>query len=410
MIKREKYINQINKILNLNKSIFLVWARQVGKTSIMKYIQENTTKKTFYINFDEIITSWLIEFQNLEEFINYINLYFKINFEDYDILLFDEVVRIKNFNIILKWLIDKYSNKNIIASASWNYDIIWEIVEWLAGRIVKIEVFPLDFKEFLQFKWKNIDLDFITPQIFSLIKNDLLEFLTFWSYPEVVLTKDYESKKIILKSIIDSVWWKDLSKFIKQEKILEIEKLVLYLSKNIWSLFSYEWLADNLWLKLKDIKNYLSLLEKSYLIFKLNPFFTDKKQEYSKKQKIYFNNFWIINYFSGNLNLKNFINWKDVEQTLFLNLRFNLKFQEKIYFYQKLNWTEIDFIIKKDWKIFPIEAKTSDRDIIPKSFNSFLEKYKDEIWNFYKSTTSVNFIRDFKDWKKVIWKPFYNIF
>jgi predicted AAA+ superfamily ATPase len=50
-------------------------------------------------------------------------------------------------------------------------------------------------------------------------------------------------------------------------------------------------LADKLSIKLKDIKNYLSLLEKSYLIFMLNPFYTDKKLEYSKKQKIYFNNF-----------------------------------------------------------------------------------------------------------------------
>ncbi len=409
MIKREKYINQINQILALNKSIFLVGARQVGKTSIMKYIWENIKKKSFYINFDEIATSSLIEFQNLEEFINYLNAYFWVDIQDYDILLFDEVVRIKNFNIILKALIDKFENKNIIASASWNYDIVWEIVEGLAWRIVKIEVFPLDFKEFLEFKWKKINLDFITEQIFSLIKNDLLEFLTFWSYPEVVLTKDYESKKIILKSIIDSVWWKDLRRFLKEEKVLEVEKLVLYLSKNIWSLFSYEGLANKLWLKLNDVKNYLSLLEKSYLIFKLDPFFTDKKLEYSKKQKIYFNNFWTINYFSGNLNLKQIIDWIDVEQTLFLNLRFNLKFQDKIYFYQKINWTEIDFILKRNWKIFPIEAKTSNRDTIPKSFNSFLEKYFDEIWEFYKTTTSINFVREL-NWKKVIWKPFYSIF
>jgi len=118
-----------------------------------------------------------------------------------------------------------------------------------------------------------------------------MEFLTFGSYPEVVLETNYENKKLILKSIIDSVFEKDLVKFIKQEKVLDIEKLVLYLSKNIGSLFSYEGLSENLGIKLKDVKNYLNLLEKSYLIFKLNPFYTDKKLEYSKKQKIYFNNF-----------------------------------------------------------------------------------------------------------------------
>ncbi len=410
MKKREKYIKQIDKVLWLNKSIFLVWARQVWKTSIMKYIWDNSPKKSLYINFDEIISSGFVEFQNLTEFINYINTYFWVNIEDYEIFLFDEVVRIKNFNIILKAFIDKYDEKNIIASASWNYEVIWEIVEWLAWRIVKIEVFPLDFREFLQFKWKNIDLDFITPQIFTLIEKEVLEFLTFGSYPEVVLTDDYEWKQIILKSIIDSVWSRDLSKFIREEKVLEVEKLVLYLSKNIWSLFSYEWLSNKLWIKLKDVKNYLSLLEKSYLIFMLNPFYTDKKLEYSKKQKIYFNNFWTINYFSWNLQLKKLIDWMDVEQTLFLNLRFNLKFNDKIFFYQKLNWTEIDFILRKEGSIYPIEASTNNRDIIPKSFNWFLSKYKDEIKTFYKTTTSVNFSREYKEWKKVIWKPFYSIF
>ena len=410
MIKREKYISVIERILSIKKSIFLVWSRQVWKTSLMKYVENNFGKKSFYINFDEIVTSWFIEFQNLGEFINYINAYFWVNIEDYDILLFDEVVRIKNFNIVLKWLIDKYKDKNIIASASWNYEIVWDIVEGLAGRIIKIEVFPLDFKEFLIFKWKNIDLDSVTENIYSLFENDLMEFLTFGSYPEVVLETNYENKKLILKSIIDSVFEKDLVKFIKQEKVLDIEKLVLYLSKNIGSLFSYEGLSENLGIKLKDVKNYLNLLEKSYLIFKLNPFYTDKKLEYSKKQKIYFNNFWTINYFSWNLRLKQIIDWKDVEQLLFLNLKFNLWFNDKLYFYQKLNWTEIDFIVKNEWKIIPIEAKLNNKDIIPKPFNAFFKKYWEDISYFYKTTKNINFIRDFEKKEKIIWKPFYSIF
>ena len=408
MIKREKYLEKIERVLDLKKSVFLVWARQVGKTSLMKYVWK--TRKSFYINFDEIATSSLIEFQNLKEFIDYINAYFGINIEDFELLLFDEVVRIKNFNVILKAFLDKFEDKKVVASASWNYEIVWDIIEWLAWRIIKIEVFPLDFKEFLFFKWKKIDLDNITENIFNLIKIDLLEFLTFWSYPEVVLEKNYENKKLILKSIIDSVFEKDLKKFVLQNQILDIEKLVAYLSNNIWSLFSYEWLAETLSIRLKDIKNYLDLLEKSYLIFRLNPFFTNKKEEYSQKQKIYFNNFGTINYFSWNLNLKQFIDWKDVEQTLFLNLRFNLELNDKLYFYQKINGTEIDFILQKNWKIFPIEAKANNRDNIPKVFNYFLEKYDEKIWNFYKTTTSLNFVREYKNGKKVIWKPFYALF
>jgi len=372
MLERKKYINQIKDVLETNKSIFLVWARQVWKTSLMKYILENFKNKSFYINFDEIATLWVIEFNNLNEFINYINWYFGIDINDFDTLLFDEVVRIKNFNVILKWLIDKFINKKFISTASWNYEIISEIIDWLAWRIVKIDVYPLDFREFLYFKWKNINLDYISENIFKLIEVDLFEFLTYWSYPEVVLEKNYDKKKIILKSIIDSVFEKDLRNFIKEDKIIEIKKLILYLSKNIWSLFSYEWLSNEIWLRLNDVKKFIFLLEKSHIIFTLKPFHTDKSIESSKKQKIYFNNFWIINYFSWNLELKNTFDWKDVENTIFLNLKYNLIFSDELFFYQKLNWSEIDFILKRSWKLIPIEAKSNNRDVIPKIFRIFL--------------------------------------
>lgn len=407
MIERKKYINKIKNVFWVSKSVFLVWARQVWKTSLMKYILWET--KGFYINFDEIATLWIIEFNNLQEFVNYINSYFSIDINDFDILCFDEIIRIKNFNIILKWFIEKYPKIKTISSASWNYEIVWDIVDWLAGRIVKIEVFPLDFKEFLIFKWKSIDLNIMSENIYKLIENDLFEYITFWSYPEVVLENSFNNKKIILKSIIDSIFEKDLRNFISQDKILDLKKLILYLSKNIWSLFSYEWLAWDLWLKLNDVKKFIFLLEKSYLIFTISPFFTDKKNEYSKKQKIYFNNFWVVNYFTWNLELKNIIDWKDVEETLFLNLRYNLEFNDNLFFYQKVNGSEIDFILKRNWKITPIEAKLSNKDVIPKIFNSFYEVYSEEIDYFIKSTKNINFTREFNQ-TKVLWIPFYNIF
>lgn len=408
MIRRDKYIKKIESVLALNKSIFLVWARQVWKTSLMKYVEKNTKKKVFYINFDEIVTSWFIEFNNLLEFIQYINAYFWINIEDYEMLLFDEVVRIKNFNIILKWLIDKFNNIDFISSASGNYEIIDNIVEWLAWRIVKIEVYPLDFKEYLLFKWKDIDLDNITENIYTLIEKDLLEYITFWSYPELVLQKSYDDKKLILKSIIDSVFEKDLRWFIKNEKIIDLDKFINYLSKNVWSLFSYEWLANDLWIKLNDVKNFIYYLEKSYLIFKLDPFYTDKKVEYSKKQKLYFNNFWVSNYISWNLELKKLIDWKDLEQTIFLNLKYNLELNDKLFFYQKVNWSKIDFILKTSWIIYPIEAKLNNKNTIPKIFSSFWKKYNKDIWYFIKSTNNKYFKREL-EWKQVIIKPFFSI-
>ncbi len=408
MIERKKYISKMNKALDLKKSVFLVWARQVWKTSLMKYMIKKSNKKSFYINFDEIASFWIIEFKNLKDFINYIQWYYWIDFDDYDIIFFDEVTRVKNFNIVLKWLIDKFDNKRFISSASWNYDIVWDIIEWLAWRILKIEVFPLDFKEYLLFKWKNVDLSISWENTYNLLENDIFEFITYGSYPEVALTSNYEDKKLILKSIIDSVFEKDLKNFVKANKFIDLQKIIVYITNNIGSLFSYEWISNELWIKVNDVRYFISLLEKSYLIFTLSPFYTDKKKEHSKKQKIYFNSFGFINYFSKKLELKNNISWKDIEQMLFLNLRFNVWINENLYFYQKLNGSEIDFIYETSWKLIPIEAKSNNKDNIPKIFSSFEKQYKEKIKYFIKSSKFNNFERNI-DNKKVFIKAFYDI-
>ena len=63
--------------------------------------------------------------------------------------MFDEIKNLKNFNILLKSLIDAYPDKRFICISSGNYVWLNEIIEWLAGRSLQLTVYPLDFKEFL---------------------------------------------------------------------------------------------------------------------------------------------------------------------------------------------------------------------------------------------------------------------
>jgi len=405
MIKRHRYVEKIKQVLALKKAVFLVWARQVGKTSLMKYFQQEFG--WVYINFDEI-ASWMLSFDSLNAFINYLNAYFWIDLEKESFIFFDEITRIQNFNILFKALKDKYPDKNYICSASWDYEIVNSIVEWLAGRIVKIEVFPLTFDEFLLFKWKNIDLNYIDENIFQLIKPFLLEYLSFGWYPEIALTSTIQDKILILKSIIDSVFEKDLSYFITKQEFVNIKKLISYLANNTGNPFSYEGLSERLWIKVKALKFYLDLLEKSYLIYFLPPFFTNKKLEYSSKNKVYVWDFGLVNYFLGISQLKTEISWKDAKITSFYQLRFKKDFMDNLYFYRKINWTEIDFILEKNAKLIPIEAKLTNKDNIPKVFSFFLKTYQDKVDYFIKTTTYKIFEREL-EWKKVIWKPFYSL-
>jgi predicted AAA+ superfamily ATPase len=72
-----------------------------------------------------------------------------------------------------------------------------------------------------------------SPLHFDLIKKYLLEYLRFGGYPEVVLNEDENAKKIILKSIVDSIFQKDLLKLVKEEKVFQLIKFVKLLRNNI---------------------------------------------------------------------------------------------------------------------------------------------------------------------------------
>lgn len=396
MIFRTKYFKLIDQVVNLKKSVFFTGSRQVGKTTLMKSYLESKKISYFYANFDEIFWFWIGDFKNVADFVDYLKMFYQNDFLEHNFIVFDEIIRVKNFNIILKALIDRYPEKIFFCSASGEYEIVENILEWLAGRIVKVNVYPLDFNEFLQFK----NVKFIkcnSPLHFDLIKKYLLEYLRFGGYPEVVLNEDENAKKIILKSIVDSIFQKDLLKLVKEEKIFQLIKFVKLLRNNIWSLFSYEGFANKLGVKLNDLKVFINALERIQLVFLLNPFFTDKKIEISSKQKIYINDFGIYNFLVNNFDVE--LDGKFVEQFVFNQLKFNLWFFDELYFYRKLNESEIDFIYKNQDGLIPIEVKSDNSDNIPKIFKSFCEKYKKDINFFVKTSQCLEKERQIDDCK-----------
>jgi len=410
LIERKKYIKKILKYLKIVNSVFLIWWRQVWKTSILKsllhfwYISQESS---FYINFDEIALSGKAVFPTLKDFIIFLEKTYKIDFSKIQWFLFDEVKNIKNFNVLLKALIDRFSNKKFICTSSGNY--IWtnEIMEGLAGRTLRIEVYPLDFYEFLIFKWldtKDILID--SEVVYKAIFRYFLEYITFGWYPKVVLS-NLADKYLVLKSILESVFMKDLKEFLRHEQIIDVVKLIKYIVKNIGSKFSYENLSNSLWVKLYFLKKYLKVLEENFIIKTLIPFYTNKKKEISTKSKIYLLDFWVKNFYINNFE-KESCDWNDVEMFVYTQLLFNLQELDELYFYQTLNWSEIDFILKRDWRLIPIEAKLWNKIKIPKIFVSFLERYKNEIDFFVKTTQWLVWSKDL-NWKEVRFLPFINI-
>lgn len=410
LFKRKKYLDKIYKYLeNNNKLIILYWARQAGKTSLLKILIEdkNLNSSKYYINFDDIFEK---KWNNKQEFIDYINFNYSVDFYKKWILFLDEIQTIENIEQILKSLYDDEKIKlQIIATWSW----LWQIKKlWssLVGRIKEIYVYPFSFYEFLELK--NIDTSFFSLQkykdfMYEKIEPLLKEFYLYWWYPAVILANTKQEKIEKLSEIIEMYLKKDIYYFLKENEVVSFKKLFSYLAYNISSSVNISKLSSYLWINRKKIEYYLEILEKSFLLYKVYPFYNDTRKEYSKQSEFFLNDTWIINFLKNNFNLIEF-EWEIIENFSYLELLKNKKLNsDEIKTYNKLNWSEIDFIyIFREWWIIPIEIKLKNNDIIPKIFNSFQKDYKEKIKFFVRTSTNFLENREIEE-KKIKIIPFF---
>lgn len=384
---RKKYLSQIEKNIWNKNSLILVWARQVWKTSLIKIIiQEKIIKNFCLLNWDELQFE---NFKSPKEFLDFLD--FKYDILNKDFLVIDEAQKINNIWIFIKYLVDKNKNWEIrlktIISWSWSLKVFQWITDSLIWRYDLINIRPFDFQEFLEFSWVDLEkIDFLNleniPEFFINEVGRYFEiYKKYWWYPDVVLAKTHEEKKSKLKNIYEDYLYKDIAFLLKNEEFVWFEKFLKIIASKIWSLISIQNLADEMWVKRVLAEKYLDILKSSFLFSWVQPFSWWKiVNEIKKANKFYILDLWMLNFLLWIWEFSWDFKWKIIENFVFNELFINKKDFQDIYFWQNRNWSEIDFLLidKFDKKIQIIEVKSWKKDIIPKVFFWFLERY----WNF----------------------------
>ncbi len=210
-------------------------------------------------------------------------------------------------------------------------------------------------------------------------KNLFEEYAVWGGYPEMVKTKDAETKRIILKNIYDTYITRDIVELLKVADYSRFKVLVAFLSSQIGNLINYNNLTRDAGSYFKEIKRYLSVLEETYIISLLRPFSTSKISELKKNPKIYFIDAGLRNYILGNFQEISFRPdlGQIVENAVFSELRFSQEDLYSIKYWRTLGKAEVDFILEKKNEIVPIEAKYSSFDSpkISRGFRSFISEY-----------------------------------
>ena len=291
---------KVLKNLNEPEALFILGARQVGKTSLMKRIINTLDNDNFvYIDLENLANLSIFD-KGINEFLAFLK-YQNLNETKRAYIFIDEIQYAKDFSGLIKYFVDHYSDKyKLVLSGSSSLQIRNSFKESLVGRKKIFELYPLTFSEFCLFKGEDklseilSDIDAFElwedPLRFEKekVKNLLKEFLVFGGFPKVVLQKEKTAKIEILQDIVQSYIMKDIRYIFHLEKVSQFNHLIKLLAAFSGKELNNSQLANETHLHKQTLEHYLTALESSYIINQVRPFYRNFSSELRKTPKCFF--------------------------------------------------------------------------------------------------------------------------
>ncbi len=373
--KNREIFQKIIDYTKIPEIIVLHGARQVGKTTLMKmtieHLKKEGTDNIFYLDLEkekylELCNSG---YQNI---IKYAEARKQNNKKTY--IFIDEIQYLDNPSQLLKILYDHYKdNYKIIVSGSSSFAIKSKFKDSLVGRTIDLEIFGLSFEEFLDFKNLKYNLNSDSKLAHDELKELFKDYMLYGFYPQIVLTDNIELKETYLENIIDKYIYKDIKDLANIKNIKKFNTLLRYLASQCGQLLNVKELSETLGMARQTIEEYLFILENTYIIKLIHPYYKNIRSELSKMPKIYFEDLGILNIIQ-NKELSQKYDGNFFENAVYAHLRrkFNVS---NINFWRTTSKQEVDFIINSK-TLTPIEVKLSYRDQKMRNLISFSEKYQ----------------------------------
>ncbi len=323
----------VKEYLNQFPSIGIMGPRQSGKSTMVKKL---LGEKYTYVSFDDFEIKDLF-YSDPKKFISRYN----------NRIIFDEVQYIPELFPLLKQAIDedRMNYGKFVITGSGQFLMSKHISESLAGRIGLIPLLPLQFEEN---KAKNRDSQILLG-----------------SYPELVV-RNYTGYQAWYNSYIETYLQKDLRQMVNVSDIHAFTQFLRMLAINISQVLNLSSFSRDIGVSVATLKRWLSVLENSYIIFLLRPYYRNFGKRLIKSPKIYFYDTGLVSYLSGISTIEqwekgilhgplfeNFIIADIYKQILHSGLNCNM------YFYRTSHGDEVDLIVEQGMKVDMIEIKAS---------------------------------------------------
>jgi predicted AAA+ superfamily ATPase len=373
MIKRDLYKTLISK-LNKGKAIVLLGPRQVGKTTLLKECLDG--KDFLFLNGDDPEIRDLLENAGVSKLKSIIG--------NHHYIFIDEAQRIKDIGLIGKMITDQIKDVQLLLSGSSALEISNSTQEPLTGRKFEYQLFPISWEEFenhVGYAEANAQLE---------------ERLIYGMYPDIINHRS-EAREV-LKQLTSSYLYKDVLSLTGIKKPDLLDKLLKALALQLGSEVSYNELSNMLQIDKATVSKYIDLLEKAFIIFRLNSFSRNQRNEIKNNRKIYFYDNGIRNMIINNLNPLDLRTDKGALWENFL-ISERLKMQQynhiytNNYFWRTVQKQEIDFVEESNGQLTAYEFKWKRKGSI-KIPSTFLREYdatgtvidKDNFREFVRNT------------------------
>ena len=322
------------------KAIILIGARQVGKSTLFNQIIKERKEAVLTLNCDEPEVKEMLTNINTPEL--------KMLIGSNTIVVIDEAQRVPEIGLTLKRITDNFVNVQLLVTGSSSFELQSNLNEPLTGRKYEYHLYPISTAELYD------------TQGLLAVKQMFESRLIYVSYPDIINHAD-EAKELLM-NITNSYLYKDLLAINEIRRPVLLEKLLIALALQTGNEVSYNEVAQTIGTDNKTVEKYIDLLEKCYVIFRLNAFNRNLRTELKKGKKIYFydngiRNAVIQNFAPLSLRQDTGALWEN----FFISERIKANHYKgnyaKSFFWRTTQQQEIDYIEEADGKFTAFEMK-----------------------------------------------------
>ncbi|MCT4642023.1 MAG: ATP-binding protein [Bacteriovoracaceae bacterium] len=265
-------------------------------------------------------------------------------------VIIDEVQRVPQLLSYIQTIVDEKNIKGqFILTGSHQLELMSQVSQSLAGRTAILKLLPLSINELLKHKYEVLKYE-------TCVKG---------FYPRLFSEEVRPNK--LMASYYETYIEKDVRQLIKLKDMTLFQKFVRLLAGRVGQVINFSSLSNDVGVSNTTLREWTSVLEASFIIYKLTPYYENFGKRVIKSPKYYFTDVGLLCYLLGIENSKQlqrdpligniFENLVVIE---FLKQRYNKGLSPNLYFFRDSHGNEVDLVFKNGRKLVPIEIKSSE--------------------------------------------------